>query len=135
LDIAIVFEDDVYVDENIMSVLGVMIENLPDDWDFLSISIPPGEENRYGLHNYIGNEYVCSLYQGWNTGGYLISRAGALKVMKDISKNGISVPVDWYMFDSGRGKINTYNPMPTVKKFVYFDEDFENSYIGKTEPR
>jgi GR25 family glycosyltransferase involved in LPS biosynthesis len=135
LDIAIVLEDDVYIDENIMSVLSVMIENLPEGWDFFSISIPPGEENRYSLNNYIDNEYVCSLYQAWNTGGYLISRSGALKVMKDINKNGISVPVDWYIFDSGRGKINTYNPMPTVKKFVYFDEDFNNSYIGKTEGR
>lgn len=136
LDAIIVFEDDVYVEDDFMRYIDLYLSHLPSDWDFFSISIPPGEENRYNydLHH-IGDDAICKFYQAWNTGAYLVSRRGALKAIKDISKNGISVPIDWYIFESGRDKFNTYNPMPHIKKIIYFDEDFNNSYIGTTEER
>lgn len=136
LDALIVFEDDVYIEDDFMQYINVYLDNLPNDWDIISVSIPPNEENRYSHDaHYIGNDVVCKFYQAWNTGSYVISRSGALKAIKDINKNGISVPIDWYIFESGRDKLNTYNPMPHIKKIIYFDDDFNNSYIGKTEER
>lgn len=136
LDAIVIFEDDVYIYDDFMKYIELYMNNVPSDWDFLSISIPPGEENRYHYDiNYIGNDFVCKFYQAWNTGSYIISRNGALKAIKDISKNGISVPIDWYIFEDGRDRFNTYNPMPHMKKIIAFDEDFDNSYIGKTEER
>lgn len=136
VDALVIFEDDVYINDDFMKYVELYLQNLPDDWDFFSISIPDGEENRYSQdRHYIGNDLVCRFYQAWNTGAYIVSRRGALKAIKDISKNGISVPIDWYIFESGIGKLNTYNPMPHIKKTIMFDEDFTNSYIGKTEER
>jgi len=136
LDVLMIFEDDVYIKNNFMDYIDLYISSLPDDWDFFSISVPMGEEDRYRQDiNYIGSNMVCKFYQAWNTGAYLISKRGASKAIRDINKNGISVPIDWYIFESGKDKLNTYNPMPNMERIIYFDDDFTNSYIGKTEGR
>lgn len=134
-DVLLVFEDDVFVTENFNENIKVYLSELPEDWDFFSFFIPPGEAARYNRdYHSIDKINICKFYQEWSCAGYAISRKGAEKAIKDIKENGIGLPIDWYMFGESIGKFNTYNSKPVAPRIVEFNENAcINSYIDQTE--
>lgn len=133
-DVLLVFEDDVFVTENFIEYIKIFLEELPEEWDFFSFFVPPGDEQNYNsLIHQIDAPNVCKFYQGWSCAGYAISKSGVRKAIEDIKNNEISLPIDWYIFGESIGKFNTYNVKPYTPRIVYFNESaYKNSYIDET---
>jgi GR25 family glycosyltransferase involved in LPS biosynthesis len=135
-DYAILVEDDVVVLESFFDSVNAIVDNMPEDWDILSFCIPHTEDKFYDQNiHYIDNLIICKFYQTWSAGGYIINRKGASKLLDHVGANGISMPIDWNIFEQGQGLVNTYNLTPYVQKMTDWHPHCLESYIGKTESR
>ena len=139
-DALLIFEDDVVVSKNLFKVLGYYASELPDDWDILSLLIPWDNVQAYtNQHDIINKEILCKIYQNWSTGGYMISRKAAEYTIKDIESNGISAPIDFYLYNfrydnqTPHHIFNSLNIKPSYYFPVQLSEKASHSYIGDTE--
>jgi GR25 family glycosyltransferase involved in LPS biosynthesis len=139
-DTLFVFEDDITISTNFFKVVGAYASELPDDWDILSLLIPWDTIKGYSKSHDISNkEYICLMYQDWSTGGYMISRKGAETAIKDIEDNGISAPIDFYLYnyrynnEIPKHKFNSFNIKPTRYAPVKLAPESSVSYIGAME--
>lgn len=139
-DALIIFEDDVILGANFPGIIQKYVKELPQDWDIFSFFVPEDTHVRYtDSHQVEGAKYICRNYQDWSCAGYMISRAGAEKALKDIEKNGVSDPVDWYVFDfeypaDRIPKFNSYCLKPsTYVPLQFFERVSKDSYIHATE--
>lgn len=133
-DFLIILEDDVVLKVNAIETINKIVANMPEEWDVFSFFIPNDMENFYSeYHHNIEHPLVCKPYQGWSCGGYIINRNGAIKAIEYLKSNKIDTPIDYFMFLETHNVLKVYNPMPFLKKIAYFDDDYINSYIGKTE--
>lgn len=139
-DALLIFEDDVILGANFPAILGKYMAELPPDWDIFSFFVPEDTHVRYNdSHKIEGRSYVCRNYQDWSCAGYMISRSGAQKAMDDIAANGVSAPVDWYVFDfeypgHTTNVFNGYCLKPTAYvPMQFFERVSKDSYIHATE--
>jgi GR25 family glycosyltransferase involved in LPS biosynthesis len=99
-DTMILFEDDILVSKNFKLLIETYMSELPLDWDFFSFFVPDDSLFAYNEDQHtIGAENVCVSYQQWSCAGYMVSRSGAEKAIKDIESRGINCPIDWYIFN------------------------------------
>jgi hypothetical protein len=99
-DTMILFEDDILVSKNFKLLIETYMGELPLDWDFFSFFVPDDSLFAYNEDQHtIGAENVCVSYQQWSCAGYMVSRNGAEKAIKDIESKGINCPIDWYIFN------------------------------------
>jgi GR25 family glycosyltransferase involved in LPS biosynthesis len=99
-DTMILFEDDILVSKNFKLLIETYMGELPLDWDFFSFFVPDDSLFAYNEDQHtIGAENVCVSYQQWSCAGYMVSRSGAEKAIKDIESKGINCPIDWYIFN------------------------------------
>lgn len=147
--ILIMLEDDVLLSSNFSAAMLKYLEQLPPGWDIFSFCVPDN-----CLHRYKGSELdggICEIYQDWSAGGYAITKSGAIKVLEDIKTNGISKPLDHYLYSVERspsgfyeptsGFIKAYGIKPKSHKPARIYNinrqdsfDYGRSYIGSTEP-
>ena len=119
------FEDDAFVSRNFPYVVEKHLKELPEDWDVFTIYVPWDCIGWYNPdYDIPGKEAICRTYQDWSCASYAISRQGAEKVIADIEKNGISDPIDWYLFNAGfhgtkEVYFNTYSVKPSVYRPVW----------------
>ena len=121
-DILFIFEDDAIISQNFAYVVEQHINELPSNWDVFTIFVPEDCLAWYNSdYDIPGNDRICHTYQDWSCAGYAISREGARKAIEDVELNGISDPIDWYIFNSGfkRGQQNVYFNTYSVKPTVY----------------
>lgn len=128
-DYLFLFEDDVVISPNFVSINEEYMKELPDGWDFFTTFVPPDCIKWYN-HDYDipGNKYVSRTYQDWSCAGYVVNRFSAQKAINDIEENGVNDPIDWYVFNArqlGHTKIyfNTYSPIPNAYHTVKFYSD------------
>lgn len=139
-DTLFIFEDDVRVSPSFFKITGLYAGELPDNWDIFSLLIPWDTIPAYTpKHEIIGKEYICSMYQDWSTGGYMISRKGAEIAISDIEKNGISAPIDFYLYnyrynnEIPQQSFNSFNIKPNRYAPVKLAPESVTSYIGAME--
>jgi hypothetical protein len=139
-DALLMFEDDVVVSKNLFKILGHYASELPEDWDILSLFAPWDTVSKYtSEHDIINKEFLCKIYQDWSTGGYMISRKAAEYAINDIESNGISAPIDFYLYNFRYdGEIpdhifNSFNIKPSFYFPVQLSIESSYSYIGNTE--
>jgi hypothetical protein len=142
-DTLIIFEDDILLSKNFKTVLETYMKELPGDWDFFSFFVPDDSlfafnEDQHG----IGAENVCISYQQWSCAGYMVSREGARKAVKDVESRGINCPVDWYIFNFRMKQeespmcFNTYTLKPGKYRPIKFLQEaaqYSQIHRGSTE--
>jgi len=99
-DYIILMEDDIVLNKDFNKKLINYLDELPEDWDIFTAYIPPTGNIRYGKNRkdlYVGKDNVCRVYQSWSCLCYVVSKAGAKKLLKEI-KNPVSSPIDHYLF-------------------------------------
>jgi GR25 family glycosyltransferase involved in LPS biosynthesis len=142
-DTLIVFEDDIILSKNFYPILNNYMSELPANWDFFSPFVPDDSFFAYSpeWHDF-GAENTCKSYQQWSTACYLVTRAGAEKALQDIKTQGITAPIDWYIFnfrmkaEENQARFDTYTVKPNRYKPVKLMQGaFEMSEIhnGSTE--
>lgn len=134
-DVLFLFEDDVVVTPSFCQVAMNYLGKLPAGWDFFSVFVPGDAHGRYNPEVNVGDTEVCLNYQDWSCAGYVVSKAGAQKALKDIIDNGIDTPIDWYVFNViHQGKFNTYCLKPATRDIVsFFLETWSTSTIHLSE--
>ena len=129
------------ISQNFSPIVEQQISELPADWDVFTIFVPDDCLAWYNSdYDIPGNERICHTYQDWSCAGYAMTRAGAQKAVTDIEANGISDPIDWYIFNSGFKReqqnvhFHTYSVKPTVYRPVWLSPIAAVSSIpGTTE--
>jgi GR25 family glycosyltransferase involved in LPS biosynthesis len=126
MDSILVFEDDALIKDNFVSAYDLAMNNVPDDFDVLSIYIDPNQYDRFNQSDYV-NEYIAKGYQDWSTLCYVVSRQGAQKLVKYVVDNGMDYPTDWFIFRNGhKGLFNVYTLAPGFQSPLEIDQRYES---------
>jgi len=112
-DVLMLMEDDIEINNNFYELLSEYLKVIPEDWDVFSYFIHPDQFHRY--INTGSQDEIVLAYQDWSMLCWLINKPGAIKIIDDISKNGISMPIDWYVFRQPE-KFKSYSLSPTARR-------------------
>jgi GR25 family glycosyltransferase involved in LPS biosynthesis len=139
----VIFEDDASISKNIKPILNNYVKELPHNWDFFSFFVPDDSLFAFDPNRHdVGQPNICVSYQQWSCAGYIVSRKGAQRAIKDIESRGVTAPIDWYMFnfrmkqEENQMRFNTYTLKPNkYRPIKLIPGVFQNSQIhnGSTE--
>ena len=102
------------------------MDNVPSNYDVLSIFVHPNQYDRFDKTHEI-SYYVSKGYQDWSTLCYVVSKEGAKRLIKHVEDHGISRPTDWFIFRGGNeGAFNVYTLPPHFKSPVSIDTVYES---------
>ena len=118
-DTMLLFEDDILISKNFRAIAEIYLAELLPVWDFFSFFVPDDSLFAYNpaVHD-MGDENTCHSYQQWSCAGYAVSRRGAEKAIADIESQGITAPIDWYIFnfrmkaEENQARFATYTVKP-----------------------
>lgn len=118
-DIFIIFEDDAQIFESSLSNIIKYIEQLPEDFDILSLYENPNFYENYEEALDCGISDLCISYNRMSTLAYVISTSGIEKYLFYM-ESLIDNPLDFFLFDP---KKNTrqYAIKPSSMQVVYSD--------------
>lgn len=126
MDSLMVFEDDVIMHNDFIYKYNVIMSNVPDNYDIMSIFVDPNQYPRCRPDHYI-NDYITTGYQDWSTLCYVISRQGAEKLVKYVETIGMDHPTDWFVFRKGHsGIFNIYTVPPEFPSPLEIDHSYES---------
>jgi len=131
----VIFEDDVILAESFSHNLSDFLEEVPEDYDFVSLSVPPDQFPDYlwivrysvkGEPDIIGKVFdgkdsqfnygavrMAKAYQTWGLGAVLYSPRGARKLISLAREHGLYTPVDCFLFNQAHlGAVTGYAPKP-----------------------
>jgi len=112
-DVLMLMEDDIEINENFYELLSEYLNVIPKDWDIFSYFVHPNQFDRY--KNIRSKDEIVLAYQDWSMLCWLINKPAAKKMIDDISKNGIGMPIDWYVFRQPE-KFKSYSLSPTARR-------------------
>lgn len=140
----LILEDDAILDPRFMEHFKIMLAEVPEDYDFLSVFVPNNQErdwylevgyddegkpNPYGIGApegapcfYTGSPVISKVYQGYSCVATLVSPKGAQNLLDLMQRFGLYTPVDCFLFlNAHRGLLKGYAPVPTFKRIVSVD--------------
>jgi hypothetical protein len=136
-DYFLVIEDDAKIDKNSLNTLKNYLEEIPKDFDVLSLYDNIAYYNKYKSIHDIGLKNICLSYNDKSTLAYIISKKGVKKYI-NFMQSVIDNPIDLFLFDDNKNT-KKYAIKPSSDQIFfnsYFlkngDPDFENSLINKT---
>ena len=86
----LILEDDIMVNENLLSTIKRYLSMVPADWDILQLSTL-----RNVKYNVVGEFYEPSGF--WGMQSYIINKKGAEKLVKEVNKHKIDGQIDAYL--------------------------------------
>lgn len=126
LDSILIFEDDVLIENNFIEKYNLAMDNVPSDYDVLSIFVHSNQYDRFDKTQEI-SYYISKGYQDWSTLCYVVSKEGAKKLIKHVEDYGMVRPTDWFIFRGGdEGAFNVYTLPPHFKSPVSIDTRYES---------
>jgi GR25 family glycosyltransferase involved in LPS biosynthesis len=126
LENILIFEDDILIENNFIEKYNIAIDNVPSDYDVLSIFVHPNQYDRFDKTQEI-SYYIAKGYQDWSTLCYVVSKNGAKKLIKYIEDHGIGRATDWFIFRGGHeGAFNVYTLPPHFISPVSIDTRYES---------
>jgi GR25 family glycosyltransferase involved in LPS biosynthesis len=152
----VVFEDDAIIGPDFDTNVSVLLEYLPDDWDFCALWVPenqrldyfydvefneigdpvhrgPNLSNQRSVFRYGNANVVALVYQGYGMVSLMYSPVGAAKLVDLARETGVSTPVDCWIYQQAHlGRLNGYAPHPYAPKIVDYDWRAE-THIQNTE--
>jgi GR25 family glycosyltransferase involved in LPS biosynthesis len=112
-DVLMLMEDDIQINDNFYELLSDYLNTIPEDWDVFSYFVHPNQFDRYT--NIRSSDEIVLAYQDWSMLCWLITKPAAKKLIEDISKNGVNMPIDWYIFRQPE-KFKSYSLSPTARR-------------------
>jgi GR25 family glycosyltransferase involved in LPS biosynthesis len=106
-------EDDIEISNNFYELLSEYLKIIPNGWDIFSYFVHPNQFTRYA--DVDSKDEIVLAYQDWSMLCWLITKDAAKKMIDDISKNGIDMPIDWYIFRQPE-KFKSYSLSPTARR-------------------
>ena len=107
-------EDDIVLSSRFNEKLIKYINELPENWDFFTVYVPPTGNKRYKTEKTtieIGKQNICRVYQSWSCLCYIVSKQGVNKLL-ELVKDGVNGPIDHWLFYNKN--LNGYTIKPEV---------------------
>lgn len=139
----LVFEDDAIIAGNLEVQLGLLMEEVPRDYDYVSLWVPPNQIQDYNyvvvfndeglptingtLDNNLsffdfGAERVAEVYQGYGNVATVFSPKGARFFIDRAREVGIYTPIDCLLAQAAHaGRCKGYAPKPRYATLVSYD--------------
>jgi GR25 family glycosyltransferase involved in LPS biosynthesis len=120
----LLLEDDTMLSDNFLNNFINIVEQLPEDYDFLSLVFPSSSKYLYKEDAEVGLEKVCSAkYNHFSTIAILWSNNGAKKMIDSLNTHGIKHPLDIHIYDFllNNNLINGYSIKPDQEQIVFHD--------------
>lgn len=129
-DYLILAEDDVVLVDNCKQLLDMYMKQLPEGWDQFHLWVPKGDRSLYDPNKHgVGSMYVAKAYQNWSNTAYMLSRSGAQKLLDDVKKRGIKLPLDWLWFkESAEFDFGCYTLTPQSTHLCYNSNEVESTF-------
>lgn len=124
IDMLILLEDDAMISEDFVEMFEKIIEEVPKDFDFVSLQYPKSSIDDYKDDAEISLEYVClAKYNHFGTISILWSKSGAEKILSLVKDSGLMYPIDLYIHEylNKQNLIKGYSIKPFVKQVVSHD--------------
>jgi len=142
----LVLEDDAIVDHTFMEHFNHVTQNLPEGWDYVSLWVPPNQEqdfmydtvydhegtpthfgrapSEWESQYFIPGNVLAHVYQGYGFVATLYSQEGARKLLQIALERGIYTTADCFIFlQAHAGNVNGYAPKPDYTRFIWHDFD------------
>lgn len=132
IDMLILLEDDAMISEDFVYMFKKIIDEVPKNFDFVSLQYPKSSRFHYKDDAEIGLEHVClAKYNHFGTMSVLWSKSGAEKMLSSVKNTGFIHPIDLYMHEylTKEGLINGYSIKPFVNQVVFHDWEKYKSTI------
>ncbi len=154
----IVFEDDAMPSTSFNMYMDDIMEDLPDNWDFISLWIPDNQKNdylydiefdEYGQHVWTNRPWrsnetskyrvgdsnrVALAFQGYGMVSLMYSPKGAAKLVDQARETGLTGPVDCWIFQQAhKGLLEGYSCHPHFAHVVRYDNWGNVSHVQHTE--
>lgn len=138
----IVFEDDAIPAPHFTHSAQAILDELPDDWDFLSLWVPDNQKVDYQydlVYNHIGDPIIygrkpyheslfahsiltAHVYQGYGMVALAYSPVGGRKLVSLARQTGACTPVDCWIYQQAHlEKLNGFAPTPPFANLVGYD--------------
>jgi GR25 family glycosyltransferase involved in LPS biosynthesis len=111
---AILMEDDFQINDTFQGHLTEYMQELPDDWEVLSMHMNPNEDDRYNENYDIGQPNICKTYHRLSMACYVINKRFVRKAL-ELIKTPITEPFDVYVLNEPY-KFNSYSIKPGKPK-------------------
>lgn len=149
----VVFEDDAIIDESFKPKLDGLMEDLPEDWDFLALWVPEnqhadyqyittydfqGDPQNHGSRPYSMSQFkltyrLAHVYQGYGMVALAYSPAGGRNLVSLAQQYGMYTPVDCFVYQQAHmGNLKGFAPSPIFANVVRYDWRAE-SHVQLTE--
>ena len=158
----IVFEDDAKILPNFNANLQIASEELPDDWDFMSLWVPENQRQdymydcTYNVHGYrqivspvrkdnlsgyhFGAQHIARAYQGYGLVAMMYSPKGGARLVELARELGVYTPVDLFIYDRSHatwaakpGERWELNGYAPKPFYVFVEYDWPETTIHNTE--
>jgi GR25 family glycosyltransferase involved in LPS biosynthesis len=99
-EMLMLMEDDIILSKKFNQKLISYINQLPDDWDFFTVYIPPTGNQRYRREKEylnVDRRSICRVYQSWSCLCYVVSKQGVDKLLKQV-QSPVNGPIDHWLF-------------------------------------
>jgi len=122
IEYMLVLEDDVKLNESAIENLQILLDELPQDWSFLSLHYFDGQNN-FDESTNIDAKYIHRSINQLSAGQAIIySKSGATKLKKLVRRKGIEYTSDCFIFEQSRvGSISGYSIKPDTINFLVHD--------------
>jgi GR25 family glycosyltransferase involved in LPS biosynthesis len=132
----LVLEDDVMLEKTAEDTISLLIKDLPENWDFLSLYCFEGH-NQKNENTAINSEYIHKSINQPSAGQAIIySNSGAQKLKRLVKRKGIEYTSDCFIFkQSSLGFLNGYSIVPGKAKVLTHDYDKIESLIDPNNLR
>jgi GR25 family glycosyltransferase involved in LPS biosynthesis len=132
----LVLEDDIILNYNFVENLKLFMEDLPKDFDFLSLYYFD-EQNNVDSSTDVGSNYIHRSYNQYSAGqGTVYSLSGAKKIINLVKKLGIQYTSDCFMFNHCKEKfLNGYSIKAQNNFLLEHDNKNINSFIDSSDVR
>lgn len=126
----LVLEDDIILEKDFITQLDLCLNELPEDYDFLSLYYFDGQ-NTIDSRTEIGLKYIHrSLNQYAGCQATLYSLRGAKKLLKAMKRKGMEYTNDCFIFNqSHTGTVHGYSIKPNNLVFLKHDNNKITSLI------
>jgi GR25 family glycosyltransferase involved in LPS biosynthesis len=125
IDMFLMLEDDVRLSKDFVADLQLCLNDLPKDFDFLSLYYFE-EQNDFNEKTNIGSQYIHKALTQYSAGQATIySFSGAKKLLKVLKRKGIEYTADCFIFRQCHEEvINGYSIVP--KNLSFLEHDYIN---------
>lgn len=128
IDKMLILEDDVLLEDNFIDILNKSINDLPEDFDFLSMYWNEGHNNIDRRTNINSNYIHKSLNQYSGALAMIYSYSGALKILKLLKRKGMEYTPDCFIYKlSHIDLLNGFSILPTIDRVVKHSWDIAST--------